>query len=128
LPDVVDLAVRECGPEGLLLLLSSHPLVGDAAGERLPARGGVVGPFEYEVDALARQGRLGVDRDDLGVCTVGAQEKSVELSGQVPVRGITAPAGEQARVFAAYCFFGHGFGETAWTKSRSVSKGRPRYL
>src|SRR5713101_8137403 len=52
---------------------------------------------ENEMDAFARARGLSVDRDDLGVCTVGAQEKSVGLSGQVPVRGVATSAGEQAR-------------------------------
>src|SRR5258708_21045046 len=88
LSDVVDLAVRERRPEGLLLLLPPHALVGDAAREGLPAGSGVIGASENEVDALARGRGPSVDRYDLGLCTVRSQQVSVGLPAQVPIRDI----------------------------------------
>ena len=43
-----------------------------------------------------------VERDDLGVRAVGAQENGVQLAGQVPVGGVAAVAGDEAEVFAAH--------------------------
>src|SRR4029077_11995468 len=45
-------------------------------------------------------GSARVHARDAGVRAVGAQERAIELSGEVPVGGIAALAFEEARVFA----------------------------
>src|SRR5882672_10320881 len=107
LADVVDLTLGERWPERFLLLLPAHAFVGDAARERLPARGGVVLAGEDQTHALAGLGGGRVDRDDVGVRAVRSQEERVELAGKVPVRGVAPAAGQQPRILAAYRFFAH---------------------
>jgi hypothetical protein len=44
--------------------------------------------------------RAGVDRYDLGVGTVAAQEACVRLAVQIPIRGVLAASGYQSKIFA----------------------------
>src|SRR2546427_9698594 len=120
------LLLRERGPEGFFLLLASHAFITHPAGERFPSGSRVVGAGENGVHARPRQCGLRIDRNDVGMRAVGAQEKSVKLSGKIPVGGVAALSGGEARVFAAYCFFGHGSARQCGRKGAIVSKARPR--
>src|SRR5207244_4409740 len=47
-----------------------------------------------------RAGRAGVDRYDLGVSMVAAQEAGMRLAGQIPIRRVAAAAGQEAKILA----------------------------
>ena len=113
LAHVVHLPACERRPEGLAHCLPADACEANPALERFPSGLGEVGAREHEMHAAARSRRRGVDRGDLRMRAVGAQEEGVQLPREVPVGGEAALAGQQARIFAPECSFSHEFPKPA---------------
>jgi len=100
-----------------------HELVGAAAafhrrrrGHRLLSRRRHVLARQHGDDALDRERGAGVDRNDVGVRPIGAQEMPVRLSRKIPVGDVPSRALQHALVFetalVSECRHGRGILET----------------
>jgi len=89
LADVMHFFCAERGPEGFFCFLASHAFIGAPPGSDFPSRGRIVGAGETAY-SRPRKWCLRVDRNDVGMRAVGAQEKSVKAVGEIPVGGVTA--------------------------------------
>ncbi len=126
LADVADFSLGENRARRFLERLAEAVLDAEVGRNRLVAGFGHVTAGEHEQHSRGLERGGGVDRNDLGVRAVRAQERRVGLFLKIPVGDESPLPGEQAPVFQSSLHVGTENTRTAAGKAHaSVLKKRP---